>query len=350
VKAAELPGARSQGAAAIPDPSRILLVCFGNIGDVVFTSALAPALRDRHPHVELAVWCKSYTRDVAALVPEVARVHAADPFWEGSPGLAPGRKRAYLRNIFEVRRERYPVALIVSSSWRAAAATALAGVRRRVGLRRRGNPLWLTHCLPPGDRSRPFLADLVRLLTPLGIPPRVLRARLERSFVAERGRELVARCGGGEFVALHPFAGSPKRCVALSEWRRLAVELVRDGASIVWIGSPQDLAEVRAGGGCGERESCLDEIGDGTVRDLAALLTQASLCVGHDSGPIHIASAFGVPVVGVYTPGEPRRTSPQGIGPVALLERDSPAGVRAEDISAVIEALRARTVGAEGSA
>lgn len=339
--------ASTQAAASIGDPGRILLVCFGNIGDVVFTSALAPALRERHPRVELALWCKRYTRDVAALIPDLTRVYAADPFWEGSPGIPPGGRRDFLRSMIDVRRGRFPVAVIVSASWRAAAATALAGAGQRIGLRRRGNPVWLTHCLPPGDRSRPFLEDLARLLSPLGVAPRRLCARLERGLVADRGRELVRRCSGSEIVALHPFAGSPKRCVALSEWRRLAVELVRGGASIVWVGSPRDLSVLRAQGGGGEQEWYLDEIGDGTVRDLAALLTQVSLCVGHDSGPIHIASAFGVPVVGVYTPGEPRRTSPQGIGPVTLLERSSPSGVRAEDIGEVVAALRGRDAGTE---
>ena len=41
------------------DPSRILLVSLDNVGDLVFASALAPALRERFPAAPLDVWCKA---------------------------------------------------------------------------------------------------------------------------------------------------------------------------------------------------------------------------------------------------------------------------------------------------
>ena len=56
------------------DPSRILLVSLDNVGDLVFASALAPALRERFPHAALDLWCKAYAADVGHLVPGVSRV------------------------------------------------------------------------------------------------------------------------------------------------------------------------------------------------------------------------------------------------------------------------------------
>ena len=75
------------------------------------------------------------------------------------------------------------------------------------------------------------------------------------------------------------------------------------------------------------------------VRGCAAALSLAALFVGHDSGPLHIAGAFGVPVVGVFAPGQPDRTFPQGVGPSRLIRRPSPAGIDADTMLREIDAL-----------
>ena len=83
----------------------------------------------------------------------------------------------------------------------------------------------------------------------------------------------------------------------------------------------------------------IDRAGDGTLADTAAALADASLFVGHDSGPLHVAGALGVPVIGIFAPGEPQRTFPQGVGRSRMLARPSPANIGAADIIAEIDAL-----------
>ena len=57
------------------------------------------------------------------------------------------------------------------------------------------------------------------------------------------------------------------------------------------------------------------------------------------AGPLHVAGAFGVPVVGVFAPGEPERTFPQGIGPSRMISAPSPDRIRAVDILRELDAL-----------
>jgi len=107
---------------------------------------------------------------------------------------------------------------------------------------------------------------------------------------------------------------------------------------VLWIGSRAELAPLRASG---HEPSWrfVDRDTDGTLADMAAALSLATLFVGHDSGPLHIAGALGVPVVGIFAPGEPLRTFPQGVGPWRMLARPSPAGITAEDIARELDAL-----------
>jgi heptosyltransferase-1 len=49
-----------------------------------------------------------------------------------------------------------------------------------------------------------------------------------------------------------------------------------------------------------------------TLPQLIALTRRVALCVGGDTGPLHLASALGRPVVGIYGPTDPSRNGPYG--------------------------------------
>ena len=319
------------------DPSRILLVSLDNVGDLVFASALAPALRERYPQAALDVWCKAYAADVARLVPGVTRVIASDPFWDRAPGAAKGKVVPFLRALNEVRRARYDLAVLASSQWRVAALLALAGVPARIGRHRRRNQRWLTHVLPEEDRSRPVVAELGRIAQALGASPRT-HYRLDASAIADRVDSLGPAIVGSSRVALHAFAGGRARCVALPAWRALADALVRRNIDVVWIGSPRELAEIRAGG-VGHRWHFADVVGNGSLLDSITLIAMCDAFVGHDSGPLHVAAGLGVPVLGIFTPGEPHRTFPQGPGRSRMIARPSPAGITADLILTELDLL-----------
>jgi len=46
--------------------------------------------------------------------------------------------------------------------------------------------------------------------------------------------------------------------------------------------------------------------------ELIALTRRASLVIAGDTGPLHLASALGKPVVGIYGPTDPARNGPFG--------------------------------------
>ena len=316
---------------------RILLVSLDNLGDLVFASALAPPLRERFPRATLDVWCKEYTADVARLIPGVSDVIASDPFWDVAPGRTKGSRAAFLRAFREVRSRRYDLAVLAAAPWRTAAAVAATRIPRRVGLRRRKNQFFLTDALPHERTDRPVMSELARLLAPLGIDTTALRYRLDATPLVAR-RERLAAAVPRPYAALHPFASKENRCVALPVWIELSQTLAERGMSVLWIGSANELDRLRANSAQPEWRY-MDRVGDGTLADTAAALADAALFVGHDSGPLHVAGALGVPVVGIFAPGEPRRTFPQGVGRSRMLARPSPAGVSAHDILAEIDAL-----------
>lgn len=319
---------------------RILLVSLDNLGDLVFASALAPPLRDRFPGATLDVWCKEYTADIARLVPGVRNVIAADPFWDVAPGRGRGSRSAFLHALRTVKSRRYDVALLAAAPWRTAAAVAATRIPRRIGLRRRKNKVFLTEALPDENPRRPVMDEIARLLEPLGISSSSrLAYRLDPGPLHSR-RERLRQTIATPYVALHPFASKANRCVALSVWLELS-RLLRDrGLTTLWIGSARELQQVRSVA-LEPDWHFIDRDGDGSLADTAAALANAGLFVGHDSGPLHVAGALGVPVIGVFAPGEPERTFPQGVGPSRMIARPSPASIRAGDLLSEIDMLGA---------
>ena len=320
------------------DPSRILLVSLDNVGDLVFASALAPALRERFPNAPLDLWCKAYAADVGRLVPGVSRIIASDPFWDRAPGGSKGKLGPFVRALREIHRARYDLAVLASSQWRVAAALTLMGVPARLGRQRKRNQRWLTHILPEEDRSRPVVAELGRIAHALGAAPRA-HYRLDPAPLTERRAVFASVIHGPRRVALHAFAGSRARCVGVPAWRALGEALVRRDMHVVWIGSGTELGEIRAGGVLAGWHFA-DAIGNGSLLDSAALIALCDAFIGHDSGPLHIASGLGVPVLGIFTPGEPKRTFPQGPGPSRIIARPSPEGVTAEVMLTELELLK----------
>lgn len=319
-------------------PRRILIVALDNLGDLVFTSALTPPLRERFPDAEIDVWAKAYTADAARLMPHVTSVIAADPPWavhpqRGRPALSP-----FLRSIAAIRSNRYDAAVLTGSPWRTAAAVSLARIPMRIGGRRSRNAAFLTHVLPPDDPSRPVVEDQARLLEPLGIASTVRSYALDATRLGTL-RDDVARSLPARFVALHPFAAVPEKRTPLSAWIELSHRLRDRGLPPLWCGTPAELGALRDHRLPAESHR-VDEWDGGSLRSTAAALSLATLFVGHDSGPLHLAASFGVPVLDVFVGGNPARYGPQGVGPSRVLRVESPAATNAADILREIDALR----------
>jgi ADP-heptose:LPS heptosyltransferase len=320
------------------EPKRILIVALDNLGDLVFASALVPPLRARFPDAAIHVWSKSYTASVARLIPHVSDVIAADPFWAVAPGHSRPSVRPFIRSVAAVRRARYDIAILSEAPWRAAASVAAARVPVRIGLARHRNALFLTHVLPAADVHKPVLAEQARLLEPLGIRSTDARYGLDATRLGVT-RELAAAHLPRSFVAFHPFAGARDRCVPLAEWTQLAFALQARRETVLWIGTHRELDELRSSY-THPKGLYVDHIGDGSLAATAAALSLATLVVGHDSGPLHVAAAFGVPVLGIFAPGQPERTFPQGPGVSRVLARPFAADITSSMILREMDALR----------
>src|SRR5438093_1023531 len=143
---------------------------------------------------------------------------------------------------------------------------------------------------------------------------------LDRMLVYDRRRRLV-QAGIGEtdlVVGLNPGStyGTAKRWLP-DRFAETADRLVREhggkGLRVVIVGARGEEALGRA---IAERMQAKPVLlsGQTSIRELMAVIRRCGLFVTNDTGPMHIAAAFGIPVVAVFGPTDSRTTAPTGDG------------------------------------
>lgn len=116
-----------------------------------------------------------------------------------------------------------------------------------------------------------------------------------------------------DFIAIHPFSGSPAKNWPLERFQLLARSLQAQ-LPVRWILEPGP--EVP---GC---HPALPPTFD--LYELACHLAPARLYIGNDSGITHLAAAAGVPVLALFGPTDPAVWAPRGANRIVILRSDSP--------------------------
>ena len=300
---------------------KILLVRLRLIGDVVFTTPAIRALRRRYPDAQITYIVEEEAAPIVRNNPHLDKVIVA------SSPTAPGRLRADLSLIRELRRERYDLAIDFHGGPRSSLITWLSGAPTRIGYEVAGRSWMYTTRVPRPRALRPRHSVVSQwdVLLPLGIAPpdpevdapempedpvsaAAVTRRLAGAGVTDRNPVIV----------VHVSAGNPFRRWPSESFVELVCRLASKDPKrrIILTSGPSDAAaaatvaqDARARLGAHDREAIV-ECGEFDLPELRALVARAALYIGGDSGPLHIAGTTGVPVVGLYGPTLPVRSQP----------------------------------------
>ncbi len=313
---------------------KILITCFDNVGDLVFVSGITRTLRESYPDSEIHLWCKEYTAQIADLMPGVDHYFSNDPFWDNSPLRPKGSLWPFLKSIWQARKQSYDLAVVTAACWRSALACYLTGAKQLWGYNRVKSRFFLSKTVTLPQKKKPVVGELLRLLS-LGSDGKSMAYYSLLTPQIPKSKPL------WPFIGLHPFAGNRKRCAALPFWMALRKHLLDKGYRILWLGSTGELQEIRDGH-IHEATEFLDYYTpEATLKNLTSMISQATLFIGHDSGPLHIAGALGIPVVGLYLPSEYHRTFPQGPQGGDYIVKPSPSDLQIEDLTIIVDRILA---------
>jgi len=300
---------------------KILVVRTDRIGDVLLSTPVIKALRKKFPQSHIAVMVRPYARDIILGNPYLDEVIIYDKY--GSQR----RLRQSIKFALRLRRKRFDLALVLHPTNRAHLVTYLAGIKRRVGFNRKLGFLLtdkIEHKKQEGRKHEcEYTLDLLRLLKiepqakGLFMPIREESEIYIKEFLVNQG---VQR--RDKLIAVHPGASCPSKVWPAERFAEVAEKLAAEfKVKVVVVAGPDDLAIGKSLAGllhC----ACIDASGKTTISQLGSLLRRCALFISNDSGPVHIASALGVPVVAIFgraQPGlSPHRWGPTGKDDVIL--------------------------------
>ncbi|RMG67478.1 MAG: glycosyltransferase, partial [Calditrichaeota bacterium] len=128
----------------------------------------------------------------------------------------------------------------------------------------------------------------------LNVPARVqeeIQARL-----AELSRESGSH---GATILLHPAKSDPNRTWPVERWGKLAARLIEEGHRVILVGS--DHSFPNRGTHAFRLPGLVDWRNQLSLLEFVALCRQADLLISTDSGPIQLAAASDIAIVGIYS-------------------------------------------------
>ena len=301
---------------------RLLIVRLGALGDVLRAIPAVHAIRSAFPRLQLSWMVEDLSFPLIDGHPDVDRT-LRFPRRELGAWRRPGVMAEHLGRLrTTLRSEAFTVVLDMQASFKSGLLTWLTGAARRVGFSpahcREMSFVFTNEWVRPTSRWLNRVDRNLELARAVGASIADPRLPLpERPEEGEEAEVLLRRLlpGGAPRVLVSPGAS---RLQAFKRWpasgfARLAASLGRDQATplvVVWGPGEEDLARsvVAASEGGALMAPAT------SLRILAAMLRRATLFVGADTGPMHLAWAVGCPVVALFGPTDPRLNAPLGTG------------------------------------
>lgn len=275
------------------------------IGDAVMTTPALNALRANYPEAEIVMLANPLVAELFQFHPSIDRVVIYDRkgFHRGAAG--------FIRIIKEIRSHHFDAAFLLQNAIEAALLAAFAGIPRRAGYTTDGRRLLLNYpvTITKQDRLRHHTDYYCQLLARLGIADG--DGQLCLACTDEEQQWAAALLDSDNVIAVNPGAayGSAKRWLP-ERFAEVADTLAnRYGAKIVLTGGPGE-KEIGCDIAAAMDAEVINMVGKTSVRQMMALLANSRLLISNDSGPMHVAAAFSVPIVAVFGSTDHTTTCP----------------------------------------
>jgi ADP-heptose:LPS heptosyltransferase len=284
--------------------ARVGVVRLRSLGDCVLTTPALAILKTARPDLEVAVVVEDR---FAAVFDGIAET------------LAPGK----------LRRWHPELCLNLHGGTRSMRMTAVSGARFRAGFAHHRYSSIYNVLIPTAqeilgvERKVHTAEHLASAMFFLGVPPgEIPPARLTAAEPA---------ADPGRYAVLHALASTSRKTWPAERFRDIAEQLVDARIQPVFIAGPrEDVTGFRA----------FNTVVGAPLSEVKTLISRASLFVGNDSGPAHMAAAFGVRSVVIFADSDPEIWGPWKSPAQVLLARDGMAQLKVEDVMNAIARLK----------
>ena len=299
----------------------MLILRLGAMGDILHALPAVTALRAKHPEWFIGWAVEPQWRGLLAAeaatargpaMPLVDQLHVV-------PAKKWGRRPLSLQTIDQIRRTRrelrsarYNVCIDLQGAVRSAMLGKWAHPQRLIGEEKprewAARYLFDEHVPTRGTHVIEQAVEVANAIAHEELP--VMLPELPVSTNAERSCDAkLAAFDGRRFVLLNPGAGWGAKRWPAERYGEVARSFAAAGFGVAINSGPgEEMLAQEVNAASGNIGVALSP----TLDELIAVTRRASLMIAGDTGPLHLASALGKPVVGIFGPTDPARNGPFG--------------------------------------
>ncbi len=302
-------------AVPVMTPHKICVFKIGAMGDVLMSTPMVHALRQKFPKARIDYWTGEAAASVLAGNHDLnAAIAFPDNTFLGK------RLDLALRLARQVAAQRYDLMFILDKHWSLATFGRLCNVPVRIGFDRDGEGFANTAAIPYGPRKHEidYYLDLAYFVG----ARKIIRPQLEltlgktdlafaKQFFKQHKlnpKKTIGIAAGG--------AKNPGQDMVIRRWpterfAAVAKTLAAEGWQILLIGrSPGD--DHVLPGMLAAVPNAVNATSTFSLRQSAALMKQCRALICNDSGPMHFAAAVGTPTISIFGATDPVRKAPRG--------------------------------------
>jgi lipopolysaccharide heptosyltransferase I len=304
---------------------RFLIVRLSSIGDIVHALPAAAALAETFPQARVDWVVEKRHALLLEGNPHLHHIVVLDTLEWRKYLTSSATWREIWNGVSDLRWTLYDAALDFQGLWKSAVVAWLSRAQERIGfaerwLREPSAGVLYTQRVSPREGVH-VVEENLALVERLG-------ARAERwQFPLPWSDEddayvdgQLAALDSGNFIIMNPGGGWRSKCWPPENYAALIRQLAgKRRAPILLTGSPSEepmIGEILRSAGVKSARYLPT-----TLVQFIALARRARLFIGGDTGPLHLAAAAGVPIVGIYGPTDPGRNGPFAADDIALSNR-----------------------------
>jgi heptosyltransferase-1 len=286
----------------------ILFIRLRLLGDIIFTIPTLEIYKKHHPQSKIYYVVEEKFLEIARLIPGIHET------------IVIPRKMS-IKEHFQFRKKikslGIDAAIDFHSGPKSALLTRISGAKTRIGYKTPNRDYAYTHKIPRtfGDSPTHSVFNQAKLLEPLGITgmtmdniPAYPAVDIEETSISGDVKKVLDENENNKKIVIHVGAGNRFRDWGMDNFSSLIKQLTENKMTVFLVGNSEE--EKEKGAFLEKRHNIRNLTGRLSIAETLFLISRSTVYFGVDSGPLHLASLTGTPLVALYGPNIPGVSGP----------------------------------------
>ncbi|MCJ7501424.1 glycosyltransferase family 9 protein [bacterium] len=287
-----------------PPPKKILIIRLSAIGDVVMASPLIGAFKRTWPTARIYWMVEDTSKPILQANPDLEELI----IWPRNAWKQSLRDKRYLtlkreiiRFVKDLRKKGFSMAVDAQGLFKSGLWAYLSGAPERIGIgSREGSRHLMTRVVERTSASDRISSQYLLLAEAMGLDTRNFDMDMVLAPEAEIYGTRFASSLPSAYIALAPFTTRPQKHWFQERWTEVINRITTQlELSVVLLGGPGDQQHSREIFQA-EGPNTVNLTGKTNLQEAAAVIKNASLLIGVDTGLTHMGYALGTPTIALF--------------------------------------------------